>query len=171
MQHHFSIATEKDIPELDKLVNSAYRGDSSKIGWTTEADLLDGIRTDKTALTKMIRQPHSIILKCTNEKNQLAGCVYLQKQDEKMYLGMLTVSPYLQAKGIGKKLLTAGEIYAKEQGCSAVLMTVITLRHELVQWYIRRGYKDTSERKPFPDNPAFGIPKQQLEFLLMEKAI
>src|SRR5215217_5197007 len=125
MQHplHFSIASKADVPQLVKLVNSAYRGDSSKKGWTTEADLLDGIRTDEEGLTRMIQQPHSVILLCTNDENKLAGCVNLQKQEEKMYLGMLTVSPLLQAKGIGKQILKAGERYAKEKACSVVTMT------------------------------------------------
>jgi len=168
---HFSIASGSHVAPLVQLVNSAYRGDSSKQGWTTEADLLDGIRTDEEALTSMIQQPHSVILLCTNGQNELAGCVNLQKHEEKMYLGMFTVSPVMQAKGIGKALLKAGENYAKDKGCSIVRMTVITVRHELIQWYERRGYHDIGERKPFPDDPRFGIPKQPLEFLVMEKRI
>ena len=42
-------ATVQDAPEIAILVNSAYRGDSSRQGWTTEADLLDGTRTDAAA--------------------------------------------------------------------------------------------------------------------------
>ena len=49
-----SVVTETDIPALDKLVNSAYRGDSSKKGWTTEADLLDGSRTDEDAINEFL---------------------------------------------------------------------------------------------------------------------
>jgi ribosomal protein S18 acetylase RimI-like enzyme len=168
---HFSIAAGNDVPELVKLVNSAYRGDSSKKGWTTEADLLDGIRTDEESLTKLIHQPGSVILKCTDENNELAGCVYLQNQAGHMYLGMLTVSPSIQAQGIGKALLKASEEYARQQGCHAVMMTVITVRHELIQWYERRGYQQTEEKRPFPNDPRFGIPKQPLEFVVMEKEV
>jgi len=167
---HFSIASVNDIPQLVKLVNSAYRGESSKKGWTTEADLLGGIRTDEDALLKMMQQPHSVILKGTQDQ-ELVACVNLQKQGIYMYLGMLTVSPQIQARGIGKKLVKAGEDYAREQGCTAVIMTVITLRHELIEWYQRRGYHDTGERKPFPNDPGFGIPNQPLEFLVMEKKV
>ena len=158
-----------DLPNLVSLVNSAYRGDTSKKGWTTEADLLDGIRTDEEALYKMIHELGSIILKCSNENDELVGCVYLQKQEKKMYLGMLTVSPFVQAQGIGKKLMSAAEEYAQQQGCSSVIMTVITVRHELIQWYERRGYCLTNERRPFPKDPRFGIPKQPLEFAVLEK--
>jgi N-acetylglutamate synthase-like GNAT family acetyltransferase len=168
---HFLIADGADIPQLVSLVNSAYRGDSSKKGWTTEADLLDGIRTDEEALGKMIRQPDSVILKFTNNHNDLVGCVNLQKQGDKMYLGMLTVSPYIQAQGIGKEIVKIAEEYATQQGCSSVVMTVITVRHELIKWYERRGYHQTQEKRPFPKDPRFGIPKQPLEFVVMEKQL
>jgi ribosomal protein S18 acetylase RimI-like enzyme len=168
---HFLIAGDADIPELVSLVNSAYRGDTSKKGWTTEADLLDGIRTDEEALGKMIHQPDSVILKITNNQNDMVGCVNLQKQKDKMYLGMLTVSPYIQSQGIGKEIVNVAEEYAKQQGCSSVVMTVITVRYELIKWYERRGYHQTPEKRPFPKDPRFGIPKQPLEFVVMEKRL
>jgi ribosomal protein S18 acetylase RimI-like enzyme len=95
--------------------------------------------------------------------------VYLQKQENKIYLGMLTVSPDIQAKGVGKKLLKAAEEYAFVQECRAITMTVISLRKELINWYERRGYKATGDRKPFPNDPRFGVQKQPLEFIVMEK--
>jgi ribosomal protein S18 acetylase RimI-like enzyme len=167
-----TIAANEDIAPIEKLVNSAYRGDSSRKGWTTEADLLDGIRTNKDVLSGMINRGDSIVLKCSNAKNQLVGCVYLQKKEDKLYLGMLTVAPDIQAQGIGKKLLQAAEEYAQTQQCTAITITVISLRQELIKWYERRGYKATGERKPFPSNdPRFGLPKQQLEFIVMEKQL
>ena len=167
-----TIAANEDIAQMEKLVNSAYRGDSSRKGWTTEADLLDGIRTNKDVLSGMINRGDSIVLKCNNAKKQLVGCVYLQKKEEKLYLGMLTVAPDIQAQGIGKKLLQASEEYAQTQQCTAITISVISLRQELIKWYERRGYKATGERKPFPSNdPRFGLPKQQLEFIVMEKQL
>ena len=167
-----TIARKEDVPQLENLVNGAYRGEGSKKGWTTEADLLDGIRTNKEVLTGMVSRGDSIVLKCTNTKNQLVGCVYLQKKEEKLYLGMLTVAPDQQAHGIGKKLLQAAEEYADTQDCTAITITVISLRQELIKWYERRGYKATGERKPFPSNdPRFGLPKQELEFIVMEKQL
>lgn len=167
-----TLARKEDIPQLESLVNSAYRGESSKKGWTTEADLLDGIRTNQQVLAGMVSRGDSLVLKCTNGENDLVGCVYLQKKEEKLYLGMLTVAPEEQANGIGKKLLQAAEEYAETQDCAAITITVISLREELIQWYERRGYKATGERKPFPSNdPRFGLPRQQLEFIVMEKQI
>ncbi len=166
-----TIATEKDIAALNILINSAYRGESSKQGWTTEADLLDGIRTDEESLKELIQQPNSFMLKYSAE-NKILGCVYLKKEDDKLYLGMLTVSPHLQNKGIGKILMNASEEEARKRNCTAVFMTVISQRTELINWYKKHGYVDTGEKKPFPeDDPRFGIPKTKLEFIVMEKKI
>lgn len=164
-------ATLKDIPQLVTLINSAYRGDDSKKGWTTEADLLDGIRTDAGSLEQMINKKEAVILQSFNENNVLQGCVYLEKRQHKMYLGMLTVSPLEQAKGIGKQLLIEAEKYAAEQKCSIIEMTVISVRTELIGWYQKRGYANTGETKPFPKDIKFGIPKQPLEFIVMQKEI
>ena len=167
-----TLAGKEDIPQLEALVNGAYRGEGSKRGWTTEADLLGGIRTNQEVLAGMVTRGDSLVLKCTNGKNDLVGCVYLQKKEEKLYLGMLTVAPDKQANGIGKKLLQAAEEYAQTQDCTTITITVISLRKELIKWYERRGYKATGERKPFPSNdPRFGLPKQELEFIVMEKQL
>lgn len=166
----FRNAAPADLPALEKLVNSAYRGEASKQGWTTEADLLDGIRTDEAALAAMLQET-SAIIRTAWQDSTLAGSVYLRQQGEKLYLGMLTVSPSIQALGIGSQLLQEAERYAKEIGCTAITMTVITVREELIAWYERRGYRQTPERRPFPNDPRFGIPKQPLEFLVMEKEL
>ena len=166
-----AVATEADIPKLNLLVNSAYRGDCSRKGWTTEADLLDGIRTDEEGLRDILLEPHSFMLKYVLEE-EIVGCVHLRKDDEELYLGMLTVSPDLQAQGIGKQLLLAAEDEARKQNCVAIYMTVISNRKELIEWYQRHGYVDAGTRKPFPSNdPRFGIPKMPLEFVVLRKGI
>jgi ribosomal protein S18 acetylase RimI-like enzyme len=160
-----------DAPELNILVNSAYRGDSSRQGWTTEADLLDGTRTDATAIEDVISKPGYTILKYV-EEGKILGCVELHNEEGKLYLGMLTVRPHLQGKGIGKDLLKAAEVEAKKQKCKSIFMTVISVRKELIDWYVRHGYTLTGERKPFTfTDPRFGQPKKQLEFVVLEKLI
>ena len=117
-----SRAAETDVPQILKLVNSAYRGEEAKKGWTHESDLIEGtLRTDESSLKEMINDPNAVILKYT-ENNQLDGCVYLEKQDHKLYLGMLSVSPDRQASGIGRKLLRAAEEHAKNLNCNLVEM-------------------------------------------------
>lgn len=164
-------ATAEDVPVLNKLVNSAYRGETSRQGWTTEADLLAGTRVDEAALRDLIADKKTIVLKYM-EAGKIAGCVELRLSTHSCYLGMLTVNPVLQAKGIGKKLLLAGESVAREKGCLKMRMTVISVRHALIEWYKRNGYQLTGESKPFkmPDE-RFGIPRQPLEFVFMEKVL
>jgi ribosomal protein S18 acetylase RimI-like enzyme len=166
------IAKQEDIPALNKLVNSAYRGDSSKLGWTSEADLLGGIRTNEKLLEEEMKKIGNTILKYVNEELEICGSVLLQIKDKKIYLGMLTVSPILQNKGIGKLLLEAAENYALDNQCNAIYMTVISLRTELIAWYERHGYQKTGEIVPFPmNNSNFGLPKTFLEMIVLEKAI
>ena len=166
------LANLADVSELVQLVNSAYRGDSSRKGWTTEADFLDGIRVTDTSLTETINNPQSFVFKCTNELKQIVGCVLLEKKPDSIYLGMLTVEPNLQGSGIGKILLAKGEDFARENGLNQLEMTVISIRKELIDWYKSKGYKDTGIRKPFPmDDPKFGLPKRPLEFIVMKKIL
>lgn len=160
-----------DVTELNTLINLAYRGDSSKKGWTTEADLLDGLRIDEATLTEYIGDVNTTILKYTNDSDEIEGCVYLNLSDGKLYIGMLTVNPELQNSGIGRRLLAAAEARATEQGCHKLWMTVITTRHELIAYYQRKGFNLTGELKPFPTDTKFGIQKQPLELLVMEKLI
>ena len=164
-------ASNKDVPEICALVNSAYRGDTSRKGWTTEADLFDGIRIDQTTLATYLNEAGSVILKYTDESHEIIGCVYLKKEREHLYLGMLTVAPDMQAKGIGKLLLKAAEEKAIEDGCKSVVMTVITSRYELIKWYRRNGYYETGLKQAFPKDEKFGKPKFPLEFVVLQKDI
>jgi ribosomal protein S18 acetylase RimI-like enzyme len=169
---HISKATLTDVTALNLLINSAYRGESSKAGWTTEADILGGQRTDEEDLKTIISKEDCTVLKYTNDAGELISCVRLEKHDSKMYLGMLTVSPVLQGGGIGKQMMAASEKLAKQENCIAVYMQVIKGRDELIAWYERQGYSNTGERKPFPmSDPRFGIPKKGLEFIIMQKGL
>ncbi|MCX8491810.1 MAG: GNAT family N-acetyltransferase [Cyclobacteriaceae bacterium] len=171
MDHTIVKAIYADAESINQLVNSAYRGDSSKQGWTTEADLLDGTRINEEAVKELIEKADTTVLKYV-EGNHILGCVELRQEDGKLYLGMLSVAPNTQGKGIGKKLLHAGEDYAKSIGINTMIMTVISVRKELIDWYVRHGYRLTGERKPFvvPDS-RWGIPKQELEFVVLEKKV
>lgn len=166
------IATTEDVPALVKLINSAYRGEASKQGWTTEADLLKGeLRTDDSVLHSLLQNKDAVILKNVEVDGTITGCVYLHKQDRGLYLGMLTVSPSLQGGGIGKKILAAADDFASQNKCSHIFMNVISLRSELIAWYERHGYYKTEERKPFPNDQRFGMPTQPLEFIIMERIV
>src|SRR5215203_4991424 len=164
------IAEEKDVASLVALMDSAYRGEISRQGWTSEAELFIGNRrTDEATVVNLIKKPGAVFLKYLDAKDLLEGCVFLHKKDKKLYLGMLSVSPLAQGNGIGKQLLTAAYSYAKEQNCSVIYMTVITVREELIAWYERNGYHKTGEVLPFPVDERYGIPTQPLEMLVIEK--
>jgi len=165
-------ATLQDVPQLVALINSAYRGDLSKKGWTTEADLIRGeLRTDETTLEELMNTEGAIFLKSINEREEIEGCVYLHKKENRLYLGMLSVSPMLQSKGTGKQLMGAAANYAKQNGCNTIFMRVISLRNELISWYEKLGYFKTGQTESFPNDNRFGTPTQPLEFLIMEKMI
>jgi len=164
-------ATLQDIPALNILINSAYRGETSKKGWTTEANLLEGKRTNEEELTETIMNPKNTILKYT-ENDKIIGSVLLVEKEHQLYLGMLTVSPELQNSGIGKKLLAEAENHAKSLGLSSIIMTVISVREELIAWYKRHGYVDTGEREAFPESGIHvTVSEVPLEFIYLEKRI
>ena len=164
-------ATLEDVSLLNTLINSAYRGESSKKGWTTEANLLEGLRTTEEELTETILDPKNTILKFTKD-NKIIASVLLIEKEHQLYLGMLTVSPELQNSGIGKKLLQQAEIHASALDLPKIVMTVISVREELIAWYIRNGYVDTGKREPFPESEVhITIAEQPLEFIVLEKRI
>jgi ribosomal protein S18 acetylase RimI-like enzyme len=168
-----SIAGFNDIPFIVSLLNMGYRGEVSKLGWTTEADLLLGDkRTDEEDISRLMQAPGAIFLKYTELPDEkISGCVFLQKTEKRLYLGMLCVSPYVQTRGIGKQLLAAAEDFARQMQCDSIFMSVISKRYELIHWYERKGYRPTGETKPFPVSEKFGIPTQHLEFIILEKEI
>jgi len=162
----FRAAEPEDIPQIVALVNSAYRGESGKQGWTTEADLLDGQRTDAEEIIRLIANQGSMIL-LGHLAGELIASVHLERHEEGAYLGMLAVRPGWQSQGIGKALMLAAERKAATDfGAQKMLMTVINLRYELLDFYGRRGYVRTGRVRPFPTSEKFGI--QKVPGLLLE---
>ncbi|MDR6844569.1 GNAT family N-acetyltransferase [Flavobacterium granuli] len=166
-----TIATLEDVSTLEKLINSAYRGETSKKGWATEANLLEGKRITLDELEEIIKNKENTILKYT-ENNQIIGSVLLSNKGNKLYLGMLSISPELQNRGLGKKLLQEAEVHALSLGLPKIVMTVITIREKLIEWYKRHGYVDTGVREPFLLNDSDSIiTDQHLEFMVLEKIL
>ena len=181
-------ARREDAEALSALVNSAYRGDSSRVGWTTEADLLGGQRTDPDALRESIEQGETMgdRVLLVHEAVQPSGpaggsaalaidaCVQLERHGDEAYLGMFTVRPTLQGGGLGRRLLAGAEQDARRRwSVTAVHMTVIAQRAELIAWYERRGYRATGETAPFPYGDArFGEPlRPDLHFVVLRKVL
>jgi ribosomal protein S18 acetylase RimI-like enzyme len=167
-------AAVADVPAVVALVESAYRGEVSRGGWTTEADFLDGQRIDVAGVTDIIRKPDSIVMLADRVDGALLACCHIEKQRNACYFGMFSVRPGLQGSGIGGRLLAEAERFARDEWKSTKMeMTVISIRDELIAWYERRGYRRTGVFKPFPyGDERFGIPKRDdLRFELMEKPL
>lgn len=166
-------ATEDDIADLVELVTSAYRGEASRAGWTTEADLLDGARIDALTLRTDMRRPRSRVVVAPDEAG-LAACALVADEGDAAYFGMFAVRPALQRGGLGSRLLAECERVAREEWALQLMrMTVIDLREPLIAWYGRRGYRRTGIHKPFPyGDERFGVPQRDdLRFEVLEKRL
>lgn len=168
----FRRASSTDVPAIVALVESAYRGDASRAGWTTEADLLGGRRTSDAEVRSIVEGDHTQMVLAENG-GELVGAMRLEDEERHLYVGMLSVRPTLQSAGVGKALLLEAERVARALGRPRMRMTVIEQRPELLAFYARRGYTPTGETQPFPygdDN--FGQPKRaDLRFVVLEKPL
>lgn len=169
----FRAATVADVVAIVALVESAYRGDISRKGWTTEADLLDGQRTDPDGVSALIGKVGSRVV-LVERDDVLVACAHVERNADSCYFGMFSVTPSLQGGGVGNATLAECERMAREDWhCRTVHMTVIRQREELIAWYERRGYHRTGESRPFPYGDArFGIPKRDdLVFIVLAKRL
>jgi ribosomal protein S18 acetylase RimI-like enzyme len=170
----FRFAEIADVPAIVGLIESAYRGEASRAGWTTEADLLDGQRTDAEAVLTVLRADDSVML-LADQDGQLVGCCQLQRRSGGVaYFGMFSVRPGLQGQGWGGQILARAEQVARHDwGAATMVMTVLAPRLDLIAWYDRRGYRRTGETSPFPyGNARFGIPRgPDLSFVTLAKAL
>jgi ribosomal protein S18 acetylase RimI-like enzyme len=170
----FVPATSVDFDELVIFVNNAYRGKSAEAGWASEAKVIGGQRIDSTVLAETFTKA-TVLLMRDHDKAPLAGCVSLEPTAEPAvwYLSMLAIDPQRQADGLGRTLLSYAEDYVKARGAQRVRITVIWLRHSLIEWYERRGYRRTGKTEPFPyDDQRFGVPtRDDLYFEVFEKVI
>ncbi|MFD5101335.1 GNAT family N-acetyltransferase [Streptomyces albidochromogenes] len=169
----FRDATEADADALVALIESAYRGDASRAGWTTEADILQGQRTDPEGVLDVIKSPDSRLL-TVEQEGVLVACCQLEHRGAAAYFGMFAVRPALQGAGLGKVIIAEAERTVREEwGAREMHMTVISVRDDLIAWYERRGYRRTGRMTPFPyGDERFGVPQRDdLRFELLVKTL
>lgn len=169
----FRDATDADVDVLVALIESAYRGEASRVGWTTEADILQGQRTDPQGVLEVIKAADSRLLTVERD-GEVVACCQLEHRGTHAYFGMFAVSPALQGAGLGKVVITEAERVARESwGATEMHMTVISVRDDLIAWYERRGYRRTGRMTPFPyGDERFGIPQRDdLQFELLTKEL
>jgi len=165
-------ATASDVPAIVILVERAYRGEPSRAGWTTEAELLDGQRTDPKEVEDLIASSRSQIL-VGLEGSSLLGSMALTDEGDALYFGMFAVEPTAQSKGVGRAMLDEAERIGRALKKERMRMTVIAQRPELLAWYERRGYRPSGGVELFPyGNPRFGEPKREdLYFVVLTKTL
>jgi ribosomal protein S18 acetylase RimI-like enzyme len=184
---HYRYARPEDAEAIVALVQSAYRGESSRAGWTTEADLLDGQRTDRQDVLQAMAEPGSRIVlahpaeeasardPAPRKERPLVGSVLVQQDSAGVaHIGMFAVRPTLQSRGVGRALLGEAERVARQElGATRAEMTVIEQRLDILAWYERRGYRPTGATEPFPyGNPRFGLPRRpDLRFVVLAKVL
>ncbi|MEU9265646.1 GNAT family N-acetyltransferase [Streptomyces sp. NPDC048251] len=169
----FRDAVDADVDALVALIESAYRGDASRAGWTTEADILQGRRTDPDGVLAVIKAPDSRLL-TVEQHGRIVACCQLEHRGDHAYFGMFAVSPAVQGGGLGKTVMAQAERQARENwGVTEMHMTVISVREDLIAWYERRGYRRTGRMTPFPyGDERFGIPQRDdLRFELLVKEL
>ncbi|SFC89418.1 Ribosomal protein S18 acetylase RimI [Nocardioides terrae] len=166
----FRDATVDDVADVVALVESAYRGDSSRAGWTTEADILEGQRTDPDGVREVVERPGGRML-LADQDGVLVACCQLEHRGDAGYFGMFAVRPGRQGGGLGKVVMAEAERIAREEwGATTMEMTVISVREDLIAYYERRGYRRTGEMSPFPyGDERFGLP--QRDDLAFEKLV
>jgi GNAT superfamily N-acetyltransferase len=170
----FATDADEEVAAIVALVESAYRGDASRAGWTTEADLLDGQRTDARAVQDMIAGSDGGVLLAFDDGEDLIACCHLQPRGGEAYFGMFAVRPARQGRGAGRALVAEAERIARsEWGLGRMSMTVIRQRDDLIAWYARLGYLPTGETVPFPyGDERYGLPKRDdLEFVVLARGL
>jgi ribosomal protein S18 acetylase RimI-like enzyme len=166
-------ARPADAGVLTDLIRSAYRGQDSRAGWTSEADLVEGERISRDQVLTMISAGGSLLL-VGEDAGQLVACCQLRNEGAGLaYFGTFAVSPQAQGAGLGRQLMAEAERQAVAAFAATRLeMTVLAQQDKLIAYYERRGFRRTGQTRPFPADPRYARPlRDDLYFVVLEKPL
>lgn len=142
-------ARPEELEALAALVHEAYRGRGA--GWTTEADVVGGLRTTPQELAAVLGREDLLLLVAEDEDGLLACCQLEDRGAGLAHFGTFAVRPTTQGGGTGRRVLaTAAELAVERFGAHTLELSVLEVRTELIAWYERQGFERTGERRPFP---------------------
>ncbi len=169
----FRLAVPADAEALVALIRSAYRGETSRAGWTTEADLVSGDRIDAGQVLAMIGSPRSVLIVLDGKDGPTACCQLEDRGAGVAYFGTFAVSPSAQGGGIGLRLMAEAERQAADGYAATILkMTVLAQQDKLIAWYERLGFRRTGETRPFPADGKYARPlRDDLYFVVLAKPL
>jgi N-acetylglutamate synthase-like GNAT family acetyltransferase len=124
-------ADAMDLPAITRLINQAF---------SVEFFFKAGDRIDEDEVQRLFAKGRFMVLE---EEGQIQGSVYVELRGERGYLGLLSTNPNRQRSGIGTRLTTAAEEFARESGCRFMDLRVVNLREELPVIYRKFGYEVT----------------------------
>jgi len=123
-------ADANDVPRIVSLLNAAF---------AMERDFIDKDRTSPPEIARYMTTGTFLVV---DDAGALASCMYLEQRHDRLYLGMLAVSPTQQGRGLGRQMMSAAERHAVALGCRAIDIRIVNLRTELPPFYRRLGFVD-----------------------------
>ena len=140
---HIRIAEASDARQIMAVINSAFRVAEEFFCFEDRITLEEVERLLTTGTFLVAEAP-------ARGDRVLAGCVYVElKDNDRAYLGLLSVDPSQQQSGLGSSLMVAAEKHCRELGRRFMDIWIVNLRTELGPFYRRRGYVETGTQ-PFP---------------------
>src|SRR5689334_20963027 len=145
-----------DAEQITAVINAAFR--------IVEGFFIDGNRIKLEEVQQSFESGAFLV---ATDEDALSGCVYVEPRGERAYLGLLSVDPARQQKGLGSRLMTAAEEYGREQGARFMDIYIVNLRTDLPPFYQQRGYYENGTTPFPPDVPT----KQPCHFINMSKPL
>lgn len=153
------LATERDVPEIVRVINAAYR---------VEDFFINGNRTSEGDVrTRMSTPGVSILVVDDTSEEKLDGAVVVDVHDRRGHFAMLSVDPERQGRGLARLLMEAIESHCRDAGCTSLEIEVVNLREELPPFYHAFGF---AEAGTAPFSPAEKL-RMEAHLVLMTRVL